>query len=180
MKSPLSLSIVAIIALFSWWLLSTEQKRQVAEPEEDKFIDLFIKNFTLSSTNESGNTVYTLKANRLEHYRDSEISQIFDPEINIPQAESHWLITAKTGEIDNKQILIRLKNNVIMKNTDSEVPFEISAQSMTINTETQIIESDQSVNIRNGSLNLVSNGMHYDNRERQLRLLSDVNGTYVP
>ena len=51
MKPRTSLSIVAIIALLSWWLLSTEQKKQTAELEEDNFIDLFIKNFTLRSTN---------------------------------------------------------------------------------------------------------------------------------
>ena len=180
MKPRTSLSIVAIIALLSWWLLSTEQKKQTAELQEDSFIDLFIKNFTLRSTNETGNTVYTLKANRLEHYSDSETSLIFNPEINIPLQESHWLITADTGEIDNKQVFIRLLDNVVMKDTNSDTPFEIKTHSMTINTQTQIIESDQRVNIMNGTLNLVSNGMYYSNREKQLKLLSNVKGTYIP
>lgn len=180
MRSRTTIIIVAIIALLSWWLLSFEQQKQIAKPEVNKYIDLFIKNFTLSSTDETGEIVYTLKANRLEHFSDSEISQIMHPQISIPHADNHWLITANKGEIDNRQVLIHLENNVIMKNIDTEAPFEIRAHSLTINTETQIIESDQSVNIQNGLLNLVSNGMHYNNRDKKLKLLSDVNGTYTP
>lgn len=180
MRSRNTIIVVAIFALLSWWLLSSEQKKQDAQPDVVNYIDLFIKNFTLSSTNETGDTVYTLKAHRLEHYSDSETSQIIEPQISIPQQDKHWLITANRGEIDNRQVLIRLENNVVMRNIDSDLPFEIRTRSLTINTETQIIESDQSVSIVNGKLNLVSNGMHYNNTDKQLKLLSDVNGTYTP
>jgi len=180
MNPRVTVFAVGIIALFSWWLLSTEQKKQVSITEDDHFIDAFINNFTLTSTDETGRTAYTLKADRLEHYNDSEISLIFNPIINISQQQSSWSITADFGEIDNKQVNINLLENVIMKQLDSAETFELRTQAMTINTRSQIIESDKIVKIRNGSLDLVSKGMHYNNTDQLLRLLSDVDGIYVP
>lgn len=180
MKSRVTVFAVGIIALFSWWLLSTEQKKQIATTDDNHFIDAFINNFTLTSTDETGSPAYTLKADRLEHYNDQDTSQIIKPIINIPQQDNHWLITADFGEIDNKQSIIKLHDNVVMKQLVSDDIFELKTQAMTIDTQSQIIESDQTVKIWNGSLKLVSKGMHYNNASQQLKLLSDVDGIYVP
>ena len=179
MKSRVTVVVVGIVTLFSWWLLSTEQEKQYSVPKQDQFIDAFIKNFTLISTNESGQAAYTLKAERLEHYNDKNTSQITNPTIDIPQADSHWHIRADFGEIDDKQSFIQLHDNVIMKQIGSNEAFEIKTSHMTINTNSQIIESNQLVELQNGSLTLMSNGMRYNNAKKQLRLLSDVSGTYV-
>ena len=183
MKSHYTILVVGAVAMFSWWLLSTEQEKQSAKLHDDHFIDLFINNFTLTTTDESGSTAYILKADRLEHYNDEDYSQIINPRIRFPQDDSHWLIDAKFGEIDSKQDFITLHDNVVMKkieSIESNEIFIITTQAMTINAKSKIIESDQMVNITNGSLELESNGMHFDSQQKQLKLLSNVSGVYVP
>ena len=178
MKSRVTVIAAGIIALFSWWLLSTEQSKQSATIIENHFIDAFIKNFTLTVTNESGKTSYTLKADRLEHYNDRDNSTIINPIINIPQLDNHWRIRSDFGEIDGDQVIIKLSDNVILTQLGTNDTFEIQTEYITINTQSQIIESDQTVKIQNGSLKLISKGMRLNNLNKQLSLLSNVNGTY--
>lgn len=180
MKSRFTVLVVGIIALLSWWLLSTEQKKQIVIEENNHYIDAFINKFTLTSTDKSGKTVYTLKADRLEHYYDQVTSRIIKPVIDIPHPDGHWIISADFGVIDDNQIILNLYDNVIMKQVASESALLIETQKMTINTQSQIIKSDQTIKIQDGSLNLVSDGMHFSNRDQRLKLLSNVNGTYVP
>ena len=138
---------------------------------------MFINNLNLTNTDKSGSVSYTLKADRLEHYNDEEHSQITNPKI---QYDNQWLISAKFGEIDNKQNFIKLHDNVTMKKIESDEIFIISTQAMTINAKSKIIESDQSVNINSGAFKLESNGMYFDAQKKQLKLLSKVSGSYVP
>lgn len=178
MKSRVTVIATGIIAFFSWWLLSTEQSKQSTAIIESHFIDAFIKNFKLTVTDEFGKTSYTLKAERLEHYNDRDNSTIINPVINIPQHASHWKIRSDFGEIDSNQVIIKLSDNVILTQLGTNEPFEIKTENITINTKSQIIESDQTVNIQNGPLKLISKGMRLNNVNKQLSLLSDVNGTY--
>ena len=180
MKSRFTILIVGVIAVSSWWLLSTEQQKQSTEIIDNHFIDIFINNFTITSTDESGKTAYTLRADRLEHYNDEEYSQIINPAIRLPQNDSHWLINAKFGEIDNQQSFITLRDNVTMKQIGSDTIFVINTQAMTINTISKIIESNKEVSIQNGTLKLTSDGIYFDGQLQQLKLLSNVSGIYAP
>ena len=99
MKSRYTVLIVGATAVLSWWLLSTEQNKQSTKSVGNHFIDLFINNFTLTSSDKSGITAYTLKATRLEHYNDEDYSQVINPTIHLPQDDSGWLITATIGKI---------------------------------------------------------------------------------
>lgn len=180
MKSRYTVLAVGATAVLSWWLLSTEQKKQSTQVQHDHFIDMFINNLTLTNTDKSGSISYTLKADRLEHYNDEEHSRIFNPVIRLPQNENSWLINARFGAIDNKQNFIKLHDNVTMKKIASDEIFIISSQTMTINAESKIIKSDQSVKINNGAFELESDGMYFDGQEKQLKLLSKVSGSYEP
>ena len=178
MKSRLSVLVVGATAVLSWWLLSTEQKKQDTQTQHNHYIDVFINNLNLTNTDKSGSVSYTLKADRLEHYNDEEHSQIINPKI---QYDNHWLISAKFGEIDNKQNFIKLHDNVTMKKIESDEIFIISTQAMTINAKSKIIESDQSVNINSGAFKLKSNGMYFDGQKKQLKLLSSkVSRSFAP
>lgn len=180
MKSRFTVPLVGFVAVFSWWLLSTEQKKQAAIIDDDHFIDMFINNFTLTSTDKSGNTEFTLKADRLEHYNDEDTSQIINPAITFPQRGGYWLISADYGEVDDEQTFINLHDNVTMKQIGLDKAFEIKTQAMTINTKSIVIESDQTVSIYAGSLTLKSDGMYFNGKDKQLKLLSNVSGVYAP
>ena len=180
MKSLFTVLIVGAIAALSWWILSTEQSKQSTETYSNHFIDLFINNFTLTSTDKLGETTYILNANRLEHYNDEDSSQILNPTIRFLQDEIRWLITAETGEIDNTHNLITLRDNVSMKQINSSDALIITTEAMSINSETRIIRSNEAVNIQNGSLQLKSDGMIYDGQMQQLKLLSNVSSVYAP
>ena len=180
MKSRYTVIIVGATAVLSWWLLSTEQNKQSTETHDNHFIDLFINNFTLTSTDKFGNTAYNLKATRLEHYNDEDHSIIITPTIRLPQDDNDWLINATVGKIDNGHNLITLRNNVTMEQINSDDIFIITTEEMTIDTETNIIESSEEVNIRNGSLQLKSTGMIFDGQQKNLKLLSNVSSVYAP
>jgi len=51
---------------------------------------------------------------------------------------------------------------------------------ITAGSTSEIIESDDEINIQNGSLKLRSDGMIFDSRKQQLKLLSNVSSVYAP
>lgn len=181
MKHLLKLSIFALIAVAFWGLQSYEKKIDISITDEANphFVDLFIHDFTLTSMDENGKPGYTLRANYFEHYNDSDRSLLDQPIIHILQANNRWVISAKTGEIDDDHKLITLHNDVIMQQQETDDPIVVETSQLEINTDEQIASSDQIVNIFHKKLKLQSKGMILDNSSGSLELLASVKGNYV-
>lgn len=181
MKRLLTLSIFVIIALAFWGLQNFEEKKDEAirDDADPHFVDLFMRNFTLTAMNENGKPSYTLQASYFEHYNDGSNSLIEKPVIHLLQDNNNWVITAKTGEIDNDNNLIILHDDVVMQQQQADNPVQLETSQLEINTASQIARSDQQVNIIQGELKLESRGMILNNSTGELELLASVKGNYV-
>ncbi len=182
MKRLLTLFIFVIIALAFWGLQDFEENKDEAvnDDADPHFVDLFIRDFTLTAMNENGEPDYTLQASYFEHFNDGSNSQIEKPVIHLLQANSNWIITAKTGELDNDNNLIILHDDVVMLQQQTEFPVQIETSQLKINTSNQIARSDQPVNIIQRELKLKAKGMILNNSTGKLELLASVKGNYAP
>ncbi|MGB5584217.1 MAG: LPS export ABC transporter periplasmic protein LptC, partial [Gammaproteobacteria bacterium] len=70
------------------------------------FVDAYIKDFTMVSMNETGQPLYTLTADLMEHYNDTGESEISEPIFNINRDDNAWVISARNGVIDDDNIWV--------------------------------------------------------------------------
>lgn len=181
MKHLLTISIISLIALAFWGLQSYEDKNieNITDEASPHFVDVFMRDFTLTAMDDNGKPSYTLQASSFEHYKDSTLSLLEKPVIHLLQANHRWEISALNGEIDDDHRVIILHNDVIMKQQHTDFPIYIKTSHLKIDTEKQIARSDQTVNIFHQKIKLQSKGMQLNNTSGELELLASVKGNYV-
>ena len=181
MKHLVSLSIIIIAALMFWGSQAWENKKASTslETSDPHYVDIFIRDFTITSMNEDGQPAYILKARLFEHYNDNSYAIIDEPVIELKQGDQHWLISARTGEIDDNNQRITLRGNVVLLQQDKPQPIRLETEQLEIDTRQQIAKSTQTVSIIQQEFNLQSEGMILNNASGQLELLNSVKGHYV-
>ncbi len=179
MKTQFTLLTLVIIALIGIWavLEAPEEAPEIAR--EPHFVDAYVRDFTMLSMDENGRPYYTLTADLMEHFNDTGEAEITAPVFNIDRDADAWVISARTGTIDDDNIWITLNNDVVMLQKNTSTPMKLSTSMMRFNTRTQIANTDRKVSITQGELSLRSNGMVFNNLTGNLELLAGVNGTYV-
>ncbi|MBT8127662.1 MAG: LPS export ABC transporter periplasmic protein LptC [Gammaproteobacteria bacterium] len=179
MKQQFTLITVVIIALIG--LLSVLQVPDEEPPIETDphFVDAYIRDFTMVSMNENGKPIYTLSADLMERYNDTGESEITQPVFNINKDDQAWVITARHGLIDDDKIWVTLRDDVVMLQKDVITPLKLTTSKLRLNTQTQVADTDQKVDIIQGSMSIKSNGMEFNNLTGNLELLDGVKGIYV-
>jgi len=178
-KKQFTLVTLIVIALIGIWSVKQSPDEVAVVEKDPHFVDVYIKDFTLTSMNKNGQPDYILTADLMEHYKDTGESEITQPVFNIDRDDNAWVISARHGTIDDDNIWITLKENVVMLQKNADNPLQLRTSKMRFNTKTQIARSNQPIDIKQGALSLKSNGMIFDNINGKLELLADVNGTYV-
>lgn len=181
MKRLFSLSILIIAALIFWGSQTWENEKTNTnlQPDDPRYVDVFINNFTITAMNSAGQTAYTLKAERFEHYNEGDYATITKPVIQLTQGDQHWEISANIGEINDNSQHITLRDNVILQQRNKALPLRLETEQLKIDVQQQMIKSTQTVRIIQRGFNLQSKGMILDNTSGQLELLSKVTGRYV-
>lgn len=184
MKSVYTLTIIALVALIiGWWQLDKETSTQLLVTKDEHFVDAYMQTFTLTAMNQQGKPGYTLKAKRMDHFNDSDVSNLSEPVFVFPQADGNWQVSAKNGEIDDAHNHLVLKNNVVMQQLATEgntqATIRLETNSLSIDTREQLASTDSPVKIYHHQLELQSQGMRFDNLKGKLELLADVEGVYA-
>jgi len=179
MNKQFTLITLVIITLIGIWAVLEAPDEAPTVERDPHFVDAYVKDFTLIAMNESGQPDYTLTANLMEHFNDTGESEITQPVFNINRDENSWVISARNGIIDDDNIWVTLKDDVVMLQKDKTPALKLETSKMRFNTKTQIASTDKQVDITQGTLSIKSNGMKFNNITGSLELLAGVNGTYV-
>ena len=179
MKQQFTLITVGIIALIGFLNVLQEPDEEPPVEADSHFVDAYIRDFTMVSMNEQGEPMYTLTADLMERYHDTGESEITHPVFNINKDDQAWVISARHGLIDNDNIWVTLHDDVVMLQKDVITPLKLTTSKLRFNTQTQVADTDQKVNITQGSTSIKSNGMEFNNLTGNLELLEDVKGVYV-
>ena len=181
MKRLVSISIIIIAALIFWGSQTWENKKAISNmaSSDPHYIDIFIRDFTITAMDDDGKPSYTLKAKLLEHYNDSNYAIIDKPDIHLIQGDHRWMISANTGEIDDKNERIILRGEVVLLQQDKKQPIRLETERLEIDTRQQIAKSTLAVSIIQQGFNLQSRGMILNNATGQIELLNSVKGNYV-
>jgi LPS export ABC transporter protein LptC len=134
-----------------------------------------------------GNINYTLQAQRQIHYNDNS-TELEKPFIRLyQQGDSRWNIVAETGKIsssnrtiDSAADRIELIGDVQVYSLDSFGNKTLmSTEFVTLNPETEILETDQAVSVVTGTLEQSSIGMIAKLKLDEITFLREIKGRYA-
>ena len=133
-----------------------------------------------------GNINYTLQAERQVHYNDDS-TEFEKPFIRLYQdGDSHWSIAANSGRIpavettaDGALEKIELLGDVQVYSLDDFGNRTLmSTEFLTLNTQAEILETDQPVSVVTSALQLSSIGMIAKLRTDEITFLREIRGRY--
>lgn len=133
-----------------------------------------------------GNINYTLQAQRQVHYND-DTTELESPYIRLYQeGDSEWNIVADSGRIssasaglDSASGRIDLLGNVQVYNLDELGNRTLmSTEFLTLNPDSEILETDQAVSVVTQSLEQSSIGMTANLRLDEILFLREIKGRY--
>jgi LPS export ABC transporter protein LptC len=178
MKQAISLSISLGLAVLVWLSMTTNDNDLLQQTSNEDYVEIFMNDFELTAMNENGKPDYILNGSHLKRYANSDDTEVQQPVIHLLQENSQWEIVAEQAIINYKTNTIKLKNNVVMQQQNTEPTVTIRTQFLSIHTKTQIAQTKAFVELTQGDSRLRSNGMIFNNTNGQLELLSKVHGYY--
>ena len=179
MNKQFTLLTLIIIALTGVWAVLEAPEEVPLVARDPHYVDAYVKDFTMQAMDQAGQPYFTLEAELMEHFNDTGESEITAPVFNIDRDNDAWIISARRGTIDDANVWVTLKDDVVMLQQNTDNPLKLKTSKMRYNTRTQIADSDKRVDITRGELSLNSNGMVYNNLTGNLELLAGVSGVYV-
>ncbi|MCP5143130.1 MAG: LPS export ABC transporter periplasmic protein LptC [Chromatiales bacterium] len=108
-------SILAVLAGASWWLLSSVEATRFEPPSKRHAPDAWLIDATTTAMNEFGKPHYRVVSERQDHYRDDGTSEHVRPYVTIYRPEgSPWEVQSDHAWVSADGDLVLLKGDVFM------------------------------------------------------------------
>ena len=177
------LVFLSACALGSWYLSRTGLSKPPASAVVDQAHQgYYLKSARILGTGPDGSLLYEIEAAHAEQKSDNriEFAQVhisYSPESDVP-----WSVDADMATIypDKPEVLLEGHVRAISSRGSSDNDTEIRTQSLKLDPDRHIAQTDARVQIRIGARSLTATGMLASLRENRLELRSNVNGKFVP
>jgi lipopolysaccharide export system protein LptC len=158
-----------IYGIIEWRSASIEQDTLIVDEQRPDFIAEQLQSKIFSDL---GQLSHTIRAERMEHYSDLEVSYFELPNYTLyPQKEGQpWKVSAQEATLykDNR---VELKNQVHIKATEIDSLIkEIRCKTIALDLKTNIISSEQSVVVVGKDFTMYGSGLIIDLNTKQMTL----------
>lgn len=172
-----ALLLLVVLVIGTWWASDYAIRSIMVDPprrithERDSWSD----NFVMLRTNEQGYAVNRLEGTAMEHFPDTDTYEVDEPWAVSHQAGSP--VTEGTGDFGilyNRTDLIELNGNAQLKrlpDADNKL-LDVRSVQLIIDPNKDVVYTDKPALVINGNSTLRGKGMHYDNRSKQLNVMS--------
>ncbi len=143
--------------------------------------DYYLSEFSTARFGLDGNIEYRVEGFTLAHYPDDDRSEITAPKLQLKRGEIRWLVQSDMGQYDPAPTLFTLQGQVTVNRTlqdDESTTITMVSESLRITTDTNLIETDDLIEITAPTWRLQATGMRGAIDEPHLSLLSNVTGRY--
>ena len=115
----------------------------------------------------------------MAHFPDDNRSEIEAPRIELNRVDATWNIQSMNGSFDADIDLFTLKNDVVLvRQREGEAPITIKTQSLTIATDSNVLTTNEPIEIISANWKMNAVGMTSSIDDGKLTLLSGVTGRY--
>ena len=173
--------IALLIAWASIWLNHSWVSRNSNDSEDAKQskVSHYFTNFTLISTNITGEVEYTLSGQHFSRWSGKDWSEILIPHlISFDTKKISTDMTADKAIMRHEQDVLELYDSVAIKGFSSDPSSILNTELLRYHPKKQWIETDSHVTFTSDSSTLTGKGMDSKLDENTLRIHSNVHSTF--
>jgi lipopolysaccharide export system protein LptC len=188
-RSPMRFRLVAILAptialaLGSFWLLEVMRRTAggfLPSPQRSE-PDFYVEKFNYVKMSKTGSAQYHISGTRLTHNPEDDSYDITLPVINnLGNVQAPMTIRSERAQVNSDNSQVRLYDNVHMDRPASPTnePMHAKTEYLLVLPDDDVMRTDKPVELTLGRSKLTGTGMMANNATRELRLTSNVHGTY--
>ncbi|MCL1075820.1 LPS export ABC transporter periplasmic protein LptC [Shewanella dokdonensis] len=178
---------LAIIAFFTAALILYWQVQNKRNADADQRLpgvvqpDYIADDLHSVSYDENGMISSKVSAKHMEHYEQDDRTVFSDPVYWIfpDKGQTEWRMTAQQGLLDKHSNKVVLQNNVIIDAISPTEPIQsISTSYLELDLNKMIMTSDKNILVKGQDFDITGLGLYADLNAQQVKLLSQVKGTY--
>ncbi len=174
--------LLLLLAVLTWWLdAKVRSPQNLAGASTRGAPDYYIEGFNAVRMNPDGTRRYELAGKRLVHYSDDDSSMLSSPTLVYHDYKRAPLtFSADTAEIEGGGENVYFRGNVrIDRPAFAFNPrLGVATSYLHVIPDQDFAETDQPVTMSEGNSTVRSVGLEFDNRARQVKLLSRVQAHY--
>ncbi|MEM7083531.1 MAG: LPS export ABC transporter periplasmic protein LptC [Pseudomonadota bacterium] len=174
----IALFILIALAIASGWLLKPTSNETLQTQQRELSDGYYLLDATISDTDENGQLVYSLQADRIDHVPDD--GSVILNGLNVlytSDASSTWTIAAERGTMSAARESLDLNGGVTIR-SDPEQNTAVSTEQLTLDMINNEARTDRQVTVDLRGGRLVAQGMRADLKSKQIDLLSNVRGSF--
>lgn len=145
------LMLLLAIGSWAWWHNQRQPPGKTPVKLTSEYtLDYFVEDFSLTTMTAGGKPARTLTANKMEHFRDTDITKLEQPFFRIhSQTEAVWEVVSEHGEIsaDGETLLLSGQVEIDRPVTPNVTAMHISTSNLRIKTDQDYAETDDAVKI---------------------------------
>jgi len=183
LRLALLMALLIVLALGSFWLY--EVMRRAASDTAPQRVrtepDFYVENFSYVKMSTGGKVQYHLSGARMTHNPQADSYDIAQPVVsNLESTAAPMTIRAERATVNHDTTQVHLYDNVRLDRPASPAndAMHLRADHLLLLPEEEIMKTDRPVEIVVGQAKLRGTGMFANNATRELRLTSNVHGTY--
>ncbi len=178
-----TLAIIAFFgtALILYWQVQVKRGNQYGILDHIERPDYIVNNLKSVQYDEQGNISSQVSASHMEFYSDKNMTYFSKPIYLVypKSGDAKWRLRSTKGTLDKNSGRATLENNVIIDSISPEEPIQtIETTYLEVNLDTMIMTSDKQIRITGKDFFITGQGLEADLNAQNVRLISQVEGTY--
>jgi lipopolysaccharide export system protein LptC len=174
--------LMAGLAALTWWLDQMVQPLAPArDPKAPNEPDFVVDKFQATRMNVNGTQRYSVVADRMVHYPGDNSAVLDQPRLtHFDPARGPVSIRANQGKADNNGENVYFSGDVQIKRAAFGENPELAMYTSFLHVipDKDLVKTDREVRLTSGNSTLNSVGLEFNNKTRELRLLSNVKGQF--
>lgn len=183
-KRHITLWIVLLLAVLSWWVQRQEDK-SFEQPEESESLvmDFSFSDFVITAMDDDGVPKHRLLGKSMIHYANTDYAELIEPRLEVYREaglkpmtlDSEFALVYQNGE------LVLLQGEVILLRHDEarQNIMEVQTRDVWVYHEQEFAETGEMVTITDNMGTTTAKGMKLDMKAGTIELLAEVRGEYV-
>ena len=179
-----ALLLVVLLAVVSGWIFESIEKSPILTKEKLRHDpDYYLKNFTSTTMDATGNPAYQVKANHLEHYPDDDSTKLQQAKFSFFKEHAKiWTVQANEALVLKNGEKILLTGNVILNqilSSNNKLPMIIKAEQLTVEPERNLAYTKSKIKLLQGKSYIQAIGMRADMNKNKIEFLAKTRSHYV-
>lgn len=145
--------------------------------------DFIVNDISALSLDPAGKAEYSLTAKKMTHYPDDDATLVTEPRfVSYTGAEAPVSITAKQGVVSSKGDHVYFQDDVrvVRAAYDDQSALTLRTSFLHVIPDAHLAKTDRQVTITDDATVVTAVGLELNTESRELKLLSNVQGTFEP